>query len=89
MPERVSGAAPESEVPDVGTLYGIEFSEWLDIRDERDRYAETLSRIIATDNRTKRETLRHWAATSLYPDMSYPLARLVCKRKVARRRQIG
>jgi hypothetical protein len=61
------------------TLYGVEFEEWLSIRDERDRMAIALKRITASDRRTKSETLRRWAASAVYPDMQYPLARLLCK----------
>lgn len=57
----------------MGQLYGVEFTEWLRIRDERDVYAATLRRIVASDRRTKRESLRRWAAKALYPDKPYPL----------------
>lgn len=61
------------------TLFGLTPDQWLDIREERDRYAEALRRITASDRRTKHETLRQWAAKALYPDKPYPLARLLCK----------
>lgn len=63
----------------MGTLYGVEFEDWLTIREERDRMAAALKRIAASDRRTKCETLRRWAAAAVYPDKPYPLARLLCK----------
>lgn len=62
-----------------GQLYGVPFEEWLEIRDERDRFEATLTRIAASDRRTKRETLRRWAAKALRPDSSYDRTRALLR----------
>lgn len=62
-----------------GELYGVSFEDWLRIRDERDRFEVTLRRITASDRRTKRETLRRWAAKGLSPGTSYEMTRFLIR----------
>lgn len=62
-----------------GSLYGVAFEDWLRIRDERDRFEATLRRIAASDRRTKRETLRRWAAKTLDPQRSYEMTRFLIR----------
>lgn len=62
-----------------GQFYGVSLEDWLRIRDERDRLEATLRRIAASDRRTKRETLRRWAAKGLNPDMSYEMTRFLIR----------
>lgn len=65
------------------TLFGFTADQWLDIREERDRYQRALEDICTADVRGKRKVLLNIAAKALEPTMPPSFTRDV--RRMGRR----